>query len=111
MRGSIVWRELLKESVVIGTAGVALGIPFGIGLGRLLLPVIARTAALQHDLVAPETAVVVEAASIAKAAGLGLVAAILAAAPPAWLRPRRSGARARSSRASQKVPAMSSPAC
>lgn len=84
VRGRIVWRELLKESLVIGAAGVALGVPLGIGLGRLLLPVIARTAALNYDLVAPETAVVLDAASIAKAAALGLLAAVLAATLPAW---------------------------
>ena len=47
LRQRVAWRELLKESVVIGATGVALGIPAGLGLGRLLLPVIAASAALQ----------------------------------------------------------------
>ena len=84
LRQRVAWRELLKESVVIGAAGVAVGIPLGLALGRLLLPVIAASAALHHNLLVPETALVVEASSIVRAALLGLVAAVLAAVLPAW---------------------------
>jgi putative ABC transport system permease protein len=84
IRRYVAWRELLKESLMIGAAGVVLGIPFGLGLGRLLLPVIATTAGLQHNLLVPEAALVVDATSIARAGLLGLVAAVLAAALPAW---------------------------
>ncbi len=84
IRRGVMWRELLKESLLIGTAGVAVGIPLGLVLGRLLLPVLAETAALRHNLLVPETALVVEPISIARAAALGLVAAVLAAVLPAW---------------------------
>jgi putative ABC transport system permease protein len=84
VRQRVAWRELLKESVVIGAAGVALGIPSGLALGRLLLPVIAASAALHHNLLVPDTALAVEASSIVRAALLGFVAALLAAVLPAW---------------------------
>lgn len=84
IRRGVMWRELLKESLLIGTAGVAVGIPLGLMLGRLLLPVLAATAALRHNLLVPETALVVEPVAIVRAAALGLVAAVLAAVLPAW---------------------------
>jgi putative ABC transport system permease protein len=84
VRQRVARRELLKESVVIGALGVAFGIPAGLALGRLLLPVIAASAALRHNLLVPETVLAVEPASIARAAMLGFVSAILAAVLPAW---------------------------
>src|SRR5262249_18994311 len=84
VRQRVAWRELVKESFVIGAAGVAVGIPAGLALGRLLLPVIAASAALHHNLLVPETALAVEASSIVRAALLGFVAALLAAVLPAW---------------------------
>ena len=84
VRQRVAWRELLKESVVIGAIGVALGIPAGLGLGRLLLPMIAASAALHHNLLVPEIALAVDTASIVRAALLGFVAAVLAAVLPAW---------------------------
>jgi ABC-type lipoprotein release transport system permease subunit len=60
VRQRVAWREPLQGSVVIGAAGVALGIPSGLALGRLLLPVIAASAALHHNLLVPETALAVE---------------------------------------------------
>ena len=79
-----VWRELLKEGLVLGTMGVAVGIPLGVGLGWLLLPAIARTAALNYKLVAGDTEFAVRPSSLVLAAALGLGAALLAAALPAW---------------------------
>ncbi len=84
IRRAVAWRELAKESVVIGAAGVALGIPLGLALGRLLLPVIATSAALRHNLIVPDATLVVDAAPLVRAGALGLLAAILAAALPAW---------------------------
>jgi putative ABC transport system permease protein len=84
IRRRVVWRELVKESLLVGGAGVALGIPLGLALGRLLLPIIATSAALRHNLLVPETALAVDAASILRAGALGFAAAVLAAALPAW---------------------------
>src|SRR5262249_59206412 len=81
LRQRVAWRELLKESVVIGAAGVAVGIPSGLALGRLLLPVIAASAALHHNLLVPETALAVETSSIISAALPRLLAAPLAPHP------------------------------
>jgi putative ABC transport system permease protein len=82
-RTALVWRELLKESLLLGAAGVLVGIPAGVGLGYLLLPVVAATTALNSKLVAPEAELALSGVSVALAAGLGLAAALLAAALPA----------------------------
>lgn len=84
VRARTVWWELLKESVILGAGGIAVGIPVGIGVGHLLLPVVAATTALNYKLIAPEAELVVRAPSLALAAALGLGAAVLAAALPAW---------------------------
>src|SRR5262249_51988412 len=84
-----VWLELLQESLLVGAAGVALGIPLGLGLGRVLLPVIAATTELSYKLVAPESAFVAEPGSLLRAAALGLGASLLAAVLPAWRASRR----------------------
>ena len=82
-RTGVVWRELLKESVVLGAAGVVLGVPAGIALGHAMLPVIATTTALNYKLVAPDVQLAVNWTSIAIAAVLGIAAAVLAAMLPA----------------------------
>jgi ABC-type antimicrobial peptide transport system permease subunit len=87
MSTSVLWRELLKESLLIGAAGVALGIPLGFALGYLLLPVIASTTATNYELINPD-------------AGLG----IGSSAPSVWRRAwfcRRTPCRAVTSRAPQ----------
>src|SRR5207249_1671840 len=76
--------ELVKESVLVGTAGAALGIPLGIGLGRLILPVIATTTALTYRLAAPDARLTLSTPSLALAALLGVGTALLAAVLPAW---------------------------
>jgi len=83
-RTQVVWWELLKESLLVGGGGVALGIPLGIGLGRWLIPVIATTTSLAYKLIAPDAELTVRPASLVLAAGLGLGAALLAAVLPAW---------------------------
>ena len=80
----VVWTELMKESLLLGAAGVCLGVPLGIALGRLVLPVIATTTALTYKLVAPEAELTVDPSTVFRAAGLGIAAALLAAALPAW---------------------------
>src|SRR5437899_6226447 len=84
VRASAVWRSLIGESLLVGAAGVALGIPLGIGLGRLLVPVIATASAVADTLVAPPAVLVAEPGPLLLAGALGLVTAVLAAALPAW---------------------------
>jgi putative ABC transport system permease protein len=84
VRARAVWWELLKESLLLGALGAAVGIPLGIGLAKLLLPIIAKTTALSSKLVAPDAMLVVHPASVALAASLGFATAALAAARPAW---------------------------
>jgi len=84
VRAAVVRRELLKESVLLGLAGVIAGIPLGTAVGRLLLPVVAATTALNFKLVAPEAELTITLPSLLLAAALGLAAAVLAALLPAW---------------------------
>lgn len=98
MHSRDVRRELIKESLLLGAAGVALGLPAGLLLARLLVPAIAATTALNLKLVAPAAAVVPDPFSIALAAGLGLTAATLAATLPAWRAARVSALEAMSGR-------------
>jgi len=84
VRTGALWRELLAESLLVGAAGVALGLPLGIGLGRLLLPVIATTSALALKLIVPEGRPAAEWPTLALAGAFGLGTAVLAAALPAW---------------------------
>ncbi len=84
VRAPRVWWELTKEAAVIGVAGVAAGIPLGIGLAQVLLPLISAATSLSAKLIATETAVAVRAAPLLLAGLLGLGTVILAAALPAW---------------------------
>lgn len=89
MRGRRIWWELLKEAGLFGVIAVALGIPLGIGVGRMLLPVVAATAALNYKLVAADMQLGLEPAALAMAVVLGIGTAVLAAALPAWRVARR----------------------
>ncbi len=84
VRPRVMWQELLKESAILGVAGVVVGIPLGIALARVLLPMIATAAALNSKVATPNAELAVHASSVALAGGLGLSAALLAAALPAW---------------------------
>jgi putative ABC transport system permease protein len=90
VRRGVLWRELLKESLLLGVAGVALGVPLGIALGRLLLPAIATATALGNNLVAPEAELGTNTAALARAVILGMAAASLAAMVPARNAARQS---------------------
>src|SRR5437899_7084737 len=84
VRASAVWRSLIGESLLVGAAGVALGIPLGIGLGRLLVPVLATARPVADQLVAPPAVLAAEPGPLLLAGVLGLATAVLAAALPAW---------------------------
>src|SRR5436190_370176 len=101
LRTGAVWRALLGESLLVGAAGVALGIPFGLGLGRLLVPVIATASAVANKLVAPPAALAPEPGVLLVAGALGLVTAVLAAVLPAWRSARVAVAETMRSRGSE----------
>ena len=84
-RAATVWWELVKEALVLGAVGVALGLPLGILVGRIALPFIAETTAHQHE--ARRARGRARASRCRRsliAAMLGMVAALLAALLPAW---------------------------
>src|SRR5213593_3575725 len=101
LRTGAVWRALLGESLLVGAAGVALGIPLGLGLGRLLVPVIATASAVANKLVAPPAALAPEPGALLVAGALGLVTAVLAAVLPAWRAGRVAVAETMRSRGSE----------
>lgn len=84
LTGRTVWWELVKEALVLGAVGVALGLPLGILVGRIALPFVAETTAISMKLVAPEADLGVALPSLLLATTLGMVAALLAASLPAW---------------------------
>ncbi len=71
LRGRTVWWELVKESLILGIAGVTIGIPLGVALGRLFLPIVATTSALAFALVAPAAELTVQPISLLLAVFLG----------------------------------------
>jgi putative ABC transport system permease protein len=79
-----VWTELVKEGLLLGVAGVALGIPAGVLIGRALLPLVATTTALNFRTVAPAGELAVSGGALALAAALGIGAGLAAAVVPAW---------------------------
>ena len=82
-RTGAVWRALIGESLLVGGAGVALGLPLGVLLGRLLVPAIATASAVANKLVAPPATFGLEPGTLVLAAVLGLATAVLAALVPA----------------------------
>lgn len=74
---------LLVEAGIVGLVAAVLGVGLGVVLGDALLDLVSRTI---NDLYfrVTVTSVEVETASIAKGLGAGILAALLAAAVPAW---------------------------
>ncbi len=83
LRRAIVLRELLKESFLWGTLGTAVGVPVGIAIAQVGLPLVAQATAINFRLPAPATALTVEARALFVGATVGLLAATLAALVPA----------------------------
>ncbi len=75
--------RLLTQAAVVGLAGIAIGIPLGLAVARVMTPVVARATALSHQLVTPPAAVRNDLVGALMGALLGIGAAILAAAGPA----------------------------
>jgi len=86
---AVVFAELLKESLLLGVAGTAIGIPVGIVVGAFALPVLARSTALNFRLpiVVPELAIPLDVPLAG--ALVGIMAALVAAALPALRLSRR----------------------
>src|SRR5262249_44872248 len=83
LRAGVVCRALVGESVVVGAAGVALGIPLAVVLGRLLVRVIASAGLVSGSVAAPPVTCAAEPRALLTTGGLGLATAVLAIAIPA----------------------------
>ena len=83
LRRLVVFAELLKESLLLGAAGAVVGIPLGVLIAEVGLPLLARTTALTFNLPAPSTQLGPHASAFLVGAGVGLMAAVAAAAIPA----------------------------
>ncbi len=82
-RRGIVVRELLKESLLLGLGGVALGLFLGVLLAQRLMPAVARTAELNFNLTTRATPVPIQIGPLLAAGVMGLLASVLAAIVPA----------------------------
>src|SRR5262249_16284252 len=83
LRRSVVFRELLKESVLLGLAGAVLGIPLGVLVARVGLPFLATTTALASNLPVPQTRLTFPLPDTLVGLTLGMCAAVTAAVVPA----------------------------
>ena len=83
LRRSVVFFELLKESLLLGAAGTVLGLPLGVVIGWHALPFMATATAINFHLPVPETQPAAASGGIAFGIVVGLMAATLAAGIPA----------------------------
>lgn len=90
LRRLSIFGELLKEAALLGVGGVILGIPLGIVLAHVCLPVLAQTTALNFSLPVPAVAKPPLGDAPLFGAVVGLVAALAAATVPAVRLARRS---------------------
>lgn len=83
VRQGAVGRTFMAEALLVGVGGIALGLPMGCVLGRLLLPTIATTTGIATDLLAKPGTLQLHPETLALAAVLGIGTALAAAALPA----------------------------
>ena len=83
LRRVVVFRELLKESLLLGVSGTAAGIPLGVFIGRHALPFVAAATAINFRLPVPSAKASVDLGGLAAGVAVGLGAATLAAIIPA----------------------------
>lgn len=89
LRRGVVFTELLKESLLLGLAGAAMGIPLGVVIGHQGLPLVATFVALNYRLPVPAANAALTARALVLGVIVGLGAAVLAAAVPAMRVARR----------------------
>jgi putative ABC transport system permease protein len=104
LRRGVVFAELLKEGLVLGAAGAALGVPIGVGIGRLALPVLAQAVAINFRLPVASADAAVGPGTLAVGAGAGLLAAVLAAVLPSLRLVRTEPVAALTGRGREAVP-------
>ena len=83
LRRSVVFRELLKESLLLGILGTLCGIAFGRLIGEYALPVVTTTTALNFRLPLPDAVPRFTPGLFIVGLAVGIAAAVLAAALPA----------------------------
>src|SRR5262245_47497563 len=83
LRRSVVLRERLKESLLLGACGAVVGIPLGLVIARFGLPVLATTTSLASGLPVAVTHPALNAGDVVFGVVLGLGAAVAAAIVPA----------------------------
>ncbi len=83
LRRSVVFGELLKESVFLGAAGTVIGIPLGLLVGRVGLPLMAEATALNFGFAPPAAEPTFTPGHLLVGAAVGGIAALLAALLPA----------------------------
>jgi len=81
LRRSVVFGELIKESLLLGLLGTLMGIPVGVLIGRYGLPYVATTMALQLRLPVTAPRFVFDSRALLGAA-VGIIAAVGAATVP-----------------------------
>jgi len=109
LRRSVVFGERLKESVLLGIAGAAVGIPLGFLIAKLGLPVLATTTSIASGLPVAVTQPVLQGADILLGTVLGVGAAIAAALVPAMRTARTSPVAALTMRGRETSPAVLRP--
>ena len=104
LRRLSVFSELLKEALLLGLGGVAIGIPLGIAIARWSLPILAQTTALNFSLPVPAIAEPPIGDAPLFGLAVGLAAALAAAVAPAGRLARRSPVAALSMRGRESPP-------
>jgi putative ABC transport system permease protein len=107
LRRLSVFGELLKEALLLGIGGVAIGVPLGVVIARWSLPILAKTTALNFSLPIPAIAEPSLGDAPLIGAAVGLIAALAAAVAPASRLARKSPVAALSLRGRESPSAQS----
>jgi putative ABC transport system permease protein len=83
LRRSVVFWELLKESILLGAAGALVGLPLGVFIAQVGLPVLATTTSLASGLPVAAARPGLRPSDLVLGVALGLGAAVAAALVPA----------------------------
>ncbi|MFN8543120.1 MAG: ABC transporter permease [Candidatus Binatia bacterium] len=83
LRQRVVFGEMLKESLVLGGVGTAVGIPLGFAIGRIGLRFVAAATAINFRVAVPEASRLGDGAALALGVATGITAAVVASVVPA----------------------------